>query len=103
MDSVWHLLTPLFRADAQLPAFVGRQGLTVQAGLFNKGIDRGAGRPSKDRQTVERGERSQVTLKCSCCLCAGLAACYSYLWKIVCVARLWLPSRGYCSIVGGVL
>ena len=32
----------------------------MQAGLLNKGIDRGAGRPSKDRATVERGERSQV-------------------------------------------
>ncbi len=31
-------------------------------GLLNKalGLDKGAGRPSKDRQTVERGERSQV-------------------------------------------
>lgn len=34
----------------------------MQAGLLNKGIDRGAGRPSKDRATVERGERSQVTI-----------------------------------------
>ena len=37
-----------------------RSSVTVQAGLLNKGIDRGAGRPAKDRATVERGERSQV-------------------------------------------
>ncbi|KAK9830906.1 hypothetical protein WJX81_003250 [Elliptochloris bilobata] len=37
-----------------------RGGVIVQAGLLNKGIDRGAGRSAKDRATVERGERSQV-------------------------------------------
>ena len=52
----------------------------MQAGLLNKGIDRGAGRPSKDRATVERGERSQVT---------GLpeSAVSLFSYSVVCLSR----------------